>query len=287
MTTRKKRKPQSKMKIKSVASMMPRTRTLFKFVDEEWPTFKEVCNKRWKNVDKNLLTGAFSLSDVLGSGYFGIVLSTSNKKLVVKVTSDNDEGYFNQLILSDPFLRNNPGLPYVFDCFHIPEWGAYVILRENVYFGLDKLPESSPLARSIAVLDGYGEKAIRIESKVAKLLRSLQNLDSAVSKSNFVYAYREAQGLMRTEIIKALKKLPQVSENSKYFHSMEVIEHSLDKYGIALWDLHTLNLGRHRYDLSDLADDAPELDKESVLILDVGGNFGSPIMAQMIDEIEI
>lgn len=287
MTTRKKRKPQSKMKIKSVASMMPRTRTLFNFLDEEWSTFKEVCNKRWKSVESNLLEGGFTLSDVLGSGYFGLVLSTSNKKLVVKVTSDNDEGYFNQLILSDSFLRNNPGLPYVFDCFQIPEWGAYVILRENVYFGLDRLPESSPLARSISVLDEYGEKAIRIESKVAKLLRSLQNIDSVVSKSNFVYAYREAQGLMRTEIIKALKKLPQVSEKSKYFHAMEVIEHSLDKYGIALWDLHTLNLGRHRYDLSDLADDAPELDTETVLILDVGGNFGSPIMAQMIDEIDI
>ena len=57
------------MKIKSVASMMPRTRTLFNFLDEEWSTFKEVCNKRWKTVEPNLLSGGFTLSDVLGSGY--------------------------------------------------------------------------------------------------------------------------------------------------------------------------------------------------------------------------
>lgn len=282
-----KKKPKSRQSLKSVASMMPRSRTLFKFLDEEWDSFKEVCNRRWKGINGTLLKGGFSMSDVLGSGYFGIVISTTHKKLVVKVTSDQDEGYFNQLILNDDYLRYSPGLPFVFDCFHIPEWGAYVILRENVHFGIDTLPESSPLARSIGVLDVYGEKAIRIESRVAKMLNSLQGVQSNVSKSNFVYAYREAQGLMRTEIIKALKKLPNVSEGSKYFHAMDVIAHSLDKYGIALWDLHTMNLGRHRYDMSELTDEAPPLDKDCILILDVGGNFGSPIMAQMIEEIDI
>lgn len=274
-------------KTRSVGSMMPRSRTLYKFLFEDWDTFKKICNRRWSHISSELLKGGFSMKNVLGSGYFGIVLSTAKKKLVVKVTSDADEGYFNQLILNDNVLKTSAGLPYTFDCFHIPEWGAYVILRENVSFGISKLPESSPLARSIDVLDTYGEQAMRIESKVSRLLRSLQDVDQNVSKSNFVYAFREAQGLMRHEIIKALKKLPQTTESSKYHESMTVIRHSLDKYGIALWDLHNLNLGTHIYDMSEFADDAPPLDTESILILDVGGNFGSPIMTQMMEEIDI
>lgn len=272
---------------RSVGSMMPRSRTLYRFILDDWDTFKSICNRRWDKTYENLLEGSFSMRKVLGSGYFGVVMSTRSKKLVVKVTSDADEGYFNQLILNDPELRFNPGLPYIVDCFHIPEWGAYIILRENVQFGIEKLPQASPLARSIDILDLYGEQAMRIESRVAKMLRSSEFKDHKISKNDFVYAYREAQGLIRTEIIKTLKKLPHTSENSKYFWSMDVIRHSLDKYGIALWDLHSLNLGKHKYDLSDIIPDAPPLDTESILILDVGGNFGSPIMTQMIEEIEI
>jgi hypothetical protein len=163
----------------------------------------------------------------------------------------------------------------------------YVILRENVKFGLETLPESSPLARSIAVLDNYGEEAMRIESKVANALRALDYAGEGVTRSRFVYGFKEAQGLMRTQIIKALKKLPSTSQKSKYFYAMEVISHTLDKYGIALWDLHELNLGKHKYDLSDVIDYAPPLDENAVLILDVGGNFGSPIMSQMIDNIDL
>lgn len=271
-----------------LSAMMPRCRTLYKFLDEEWDTFSEVCNKRWKSISPDLVNGNFSMAKVLGSGYFGVVLRTNHKKLVVKVTSDQDEGYFNQLILNDDYLRYSPGLPFVLDCFHVPEWDAYVILRENVKFGIDTLPQSSPLARSVDTLDQFGEKAMRIESDVTKLLRALQgDRGSQLSKSDFVYAYREAQGLIRTEILKSLKKLPTTSPNSKYFHAMDVISHSLDKYGIALWDLHNLNLGRHQYDMSEFVEDALPLDKDSVLILDVGGNFGSPIMAQMIESIEI
>lgn len=270
-----------------ITSMLPRSRKLFKLVDDNWEDFKKVCNRRWAKVDSNILKGGFSKSTLLGSGYFGIVLKTSHKKLVVKVTSDSDEGYFNQLILNDPFLKGHKGLPYTFDCFHVPEWNAYVILRENVKYGLDKLPESSPLARSIAVLDSFGDRAMQIEYKVAKLLDSLYSIHDNRQRSNFVYAYREAQGMIRSEIIKALKKLPEAGKNSKYGPSMDIVAHSLDKYGIALWDLHTDNLGRHQFDMRDLAKDAPPLDKECVLILDVGGNFGSPIMSEDIASIEI
>ena len=45
------------------------------------------------------MSGRFSKSKILGSGYFGVVLSTSDTKLVIKVTSDLDEGYFNQIVL--------------------------------------------------------------------------------------------------------------------------------------------------------------------------------------------
>lgn len=282
-----KRKKSKGLMPKSKRSMMPRSRTLYGFVEDDWESFCKVCNRRWSEFGKNIFDGSFSMRKVLGSGYYGVVLSTSNKKLVVKVTSDADEGYFNMLVMEDDYLRYNPGLPFILDCFHIPEWGAYVILRENVKYGLEKLPNSSPLARSIDVLDRYGEEAMRIESKIAKMLRHLEFGDSGISKSNFEYGFREAKGMMRIEIIKALKKLPNTSTSSKYFYSMEVITHALDKYGIALWDLHELNLGKHQYDLSDIVEDAPPLDKDSVLILDVGGNFGSPIMSQMIDEIDI
>lgn len=274
-------------KTKSPKSMMPRSRTLFSFLTEEWDAFKTVCNRRWSSFQKDLLHESFTRKQLLGSGYFGIVISTQNKKLVVKVTSDRDEGYFNQLILNDEVLDGNIGLPLVLDCFHIPEWGAHVILRENVQFGVSKLPDSSPLSRAIPILDKYGEHSIRIENKIAKMLTSFRDLSEKVSKSEFTYAYKEAQGLIRTEIIKALKTLPYTAENSKYYHAMNVIRHSLDKYGIALWDLHNLNLGYHIYDMSEFSDKAPELDPSSILILDVGGNFGSPIMSQMIEDEDI
>jgi hypothetical protein len=267
--------------------MMPRSRTLYSFLTEEWEAFKTVCNRRWSHLEDDLLENTFSRRQLLGSGYFGIVISTQNKKLVVKITSDRDEGYFNQLILNDPYLQGNIGLPLVLDCFHIPEWGAHVILRENVLFGVNKLPESSPLSRAIPILDKYGEQSIRIENKIANMLSSLRDVTDKLSKSDFTHAYREAQGLMRTEIIKALKTLPYTSESSKYYYAMDVLRHSLDKYGIALWDLHNLNLGYHQYDMSEFSENAPELDTSSILILDVGGNFGSPIMSQMIEDEEV
>lgn len=271
-------------KTKSPRSMMPRSRTLYSFLKEEWSAFSDVCNRRWGRFESDLLQDHFSQKLILGSGYFGIVISTNNKKLVVKITSDKDEGYFNQLILSDPYLRGNVGLPFVLDCFHIPEWGAHVILRENVKFGISKLPDASPLSRAVPILDKFGENSLRIENKISNLINSFRGVSEKLSKSEFIFAFREAQGLIRTEIIRALKVLPYTSESSKYYASMDVIRHSLDKYGIALWDLHNLNLGYHMYDLSEFSDEAPPLDKESILILDVGGNFGSPIMSQMIEE---
>lgn len=276
-------------KYAKVSQMMPRSRAIVNFVKDDWSDFKDICNRRWAKFSKSLITGNFSRSKILGSGYFGVVLSTSDERLVVKISSDLDEGYFNQLVLTDPYLQYHPGLPLILDCFHVPEWNAHVILRENVRYGLDKLPESSPLVRSISTLDAFGESAMRIENKVATMLRSLQalNINQALSRSDFAYAFREAQGQTRAEIVKALKKLPKVSENSKYFYAMDVIRYSLDKYGIALWDLHELNLGRHKYDMTSIDSNAPELDKDIVLILDVGGNFGSPIMAQEIDEVDI
>ena len=272
-----------------VSQMMPRSRALVNFLKDDWSEFASVCNRRWSQFDKRLISGNFSRSKILGSGYFGVVLSTSNTKLVIKVTSDLDEGYFNQIVLDDDYLRYNPGLPLILDCFHIPEWNAHVILRENVRYGIDRLPESSPLTRSIDILDKFGEAAMRIEGKVTNMLKSLQalNVQQALSRSDFAYAFREAQGQTRSEIVKTLKKLPTVSERSKYYYAMDVIRYSLDKYGIALWDLHEMNLGRHKYDMSTLDELAPELDKDCILILDVGGNFGSPIMAQEIDEVDI
>ena len=268
-------------------SMMPRSRAMFGFLEDDWVNFKRVCNLRWNTYFPELLDGALSFKDVLGSGYYGVVLKTRSKKLVVKVTSDAEEGYFNMLVLEDDYLRYNPGLPFILDCFHIPEWNAYVILRENVKFGLEKLPSSSPLSRSIAALDEYGEKAMRIESKVTHALRGLDFKGDGITRSSFVYGFKEAKGLLRTQIIKTLKKLPSTAPSSKYFYAMEVISHSLDKYGIALWDLHELNLGKHQYDLSDIVEEAPPLNTDAVLILDVGGNFGSPIMSQMIDDINL
>jgi hypothetical protein len=281
MTTRKTRK---KSKIRS---MMPRSRAMYAFVSEEWDALRTVCSRRWSHIDADLLPDSFSDTELLGSGYFGIVLATNSKKLVVKITSDRDEGYFNNLILNDPFLRYNTGLPLVLDCFHIPEWGAHVILRENLRFGISKLPESSPLSRAIPILDKFGEQSIRIEARVSQMLRSLNLVGDRISRADFTLAYREAQGLVRSEIIKALKTMPSTSESSKYHAAMSVIRHSLDKYGIALWDLHNLNLGHHIYDMSEFDENSPELDTECVVILDVGGNFGSPIMSQLIDEEDV
>lgn len=269
----------------STVDMMPRSRAVMGLVQEDWSRFSRMCNRRWDTIFKDLLPSRLSKKDILGSGYFGVVIKTSNPKLVIKITTDNDEGYFNQIVLNDDTLRLNVGLPYVFDCFSVPEWDAFIILRENVRYGLTTLPKSAPLSRAIPVLDQFGSDTLSIESKVANIMNALYEIDGRFSKSDFEYAFREAQGQIRTLIVKTLKKLPTTSESSKYFHAMQVIEHSLDKYGIALWDLHEGNLGTHQYDMSDLAPDAPPLDKTSIIILDVGGNFGTPIMTDSIDEI--
>jgi hypothetical protein len=85
----------------SKRSMMPRSRAMFNFMEDDWDNFRKVCNRRWGSIYPNLMEGSLSFRNVLGSGYYGVVLKTSNKKLVVKVTSDADEGYFNMLVLED------------------------------------------------------------------------------------------------------------------------------------------------------------------------------------------
>jgi len=271
-----------------VSKMMPRSRALYSFLKDDWSEFKRVCNRRWSTFANTILQGSFTGSKVLGSGYFGLVLSTNEKKLVIKVTSDQEEGYFTKLILTDKELRFNKGLPLILDNFHIPEWGAFVILRENVKFGVDTLPKSSPLSRTLPILDSFGEKVIRIEQKVTHVLNSLQGLNQTkIQKDDFDYAYREARGLVRGQIIKSLKQLPSTKPTSKYYEAMSVIRHTLDKYGIALWDLHSLNLGRHQFDMQNFCADYPPLDKSCILILDVGGSFGSPIMIESIDSLDV
>ena len=290
MTRQTKRRRRTK-RVKSttkVSEMMPRSRALYNFLKDDWSEFKKVCNRRWSKFSRTLLQGSFSGSRILGSGYFGLVLSTEEKKLVVKITSDQEEGYFTKLILTDNELRFSKGLPLILDNFHIPEWGAFVILRENVKFGVDKLPKSSPLSRTLPILDEFGEKVVRIEQKVTQVLNSLQGLNrKKIQKEDFDYAYREARGLVRGQIIKSLKRIPSPNSSSKYHEAMFVIRHTLDKYGIALWDLHSLNLGRHQFDMQEFCEDYPPLDKSCILILDVGGSFGSPIMTEAIDALEV
>lgn len=269
------------------SEMMPRSRAMFNFAKKQWSAFSRACNKRWKSIDKDLLAGEFDDSLILGSGYFGIVVKTNNKKLVLKISSDKAEGYFNQIVLKDEYLRYSPGLPFILDCFYIPDWDAYVILRENVKFGVSDLPSSSPLARAIPALDNFAESSIVIETKVAKLLQNYQSLDQRISRDEFNFAFKEAQGSIRSEIIKTLKKIPVPSETSRYFNSIDVITHALDKYGIALWDLHNLNLGKHIYDMTEFDSSVLPLDTKTLLILDIGGNFGSPIMSQDIDNLNI
>lgn len=273
---------------KSVSKMLPRSRTLYNLLQRDWDGFSSVCVKRWSKIKKDLLAENFDKSLVLGSGYFGVVLSTNNKKLVVKVTSDHDEGYFNRLILSDEVLRYSPGLPYVIDCFFIPEWDAYVILRENINYGVPDLPESSPLMRAIPILDRYGERVLKIESDASKILQSKVEFHAnSMYRRDFESALRDVQGSIRVEIIKTLKGLPQTSESSRFYFVMEVLKHSLDKYGIALWDLHNLNLGKHKFDMREFDQNIFELDTKSILISDVGGNFGSPVLDSIIESVDV
>jgi len=270
--------------IRKVSDMMPRTRRLYSYLKEEWSLFKEVCNARWKDIDKPILKGRFTEKDVLGSGYFGIVLKTENKKLVVKVTSDPDEASFTELILSTPDLRFSPGLPYIFDLFQIPEWDAYVILRENMHYGVPVVHTSSPIARTVQELEEYGRILNDIDHKVASLVDANFHLHEMVSPSDTREILKEAQGLIRVEIIKTLSRLPSVSENSQYYSLIDVVRIALDRYGIALWDLHKLNLGKHKYDLSDLVPEIETPKKNTIALLDVGGNLGSPVLSQIIDE---
>jgi len=273
------------MSRKKSTDMMPRSRKLLGLMEDNWSKFRKTVNKRWSKFQEGkakLIPTKKTTGLVLGSGYFGIVMSTSDERLVFKITSDEDEGYLSELILKDPDLRCNKGLPYLFDVFRIPEWQAYVILRENVQYGLDILPDSSPLTRSIPILDQYGDRFLKIESDVVKMLNALDDIHEELTPQDFDFALKESLGAIRIEIIKTLKRLPKTSTKSKYYYAMSVIRYILDRYGIALWDLHELNLGRHKYDMQELDENAPPLDKKAVLILDVGGNFGSPILEKLI-----
>lgn len=272
---------------KNYSRMQPRSRTVHNKLSRDWASFKDVCNKRWSKWRKNILPDEFLEKNVLGSGYFGVVISTNYEKLVVKVTSDHDEGYFNRLILSDDVLRYSPGLPYVLDCFYVREWDTFVILRENIIYGVSDLPESSPLMRAIPILDSYGDKVLKIENSASKILQAKSDFaKNNVRRSDFEDVLREVQGEIRMEIIRSLKLLPSASETSKYYFVMEVLRHSLDKYGIALWDLHSLNLGKHKYDMTEFDPNIFELDTKCLLISDVGGNFGSPILDNIIEAVE-
>jgi len=269
------------------SKMMPRARTLYKYLSEDWEAFCEVCNLRWEDIEPNLMTGRLTKTDVLGSGYFGIVLKTAHKKLVVKVTSDKDEGFFSELILSNPKLRESPGLPYLFDVFQIEEWDAFVILREDMHYGVGEIPESSPILRSLPILDSYGESLSRIDGKVLKLLDGLQAVDPEMSKRDVNLALSEARGLIQVEILKTLTKLPQPKKSSNYYSIMEVIREALNTYGIALWDLHRLNLGKHKHDMSDLVKGLPPRKKGTIALLDVGGNIGTPAIESLIDSVNL
>lgn len=273
---------------KNYSKMMPRSRTIYNKLSRDWATFKDVCTNRWAKIRPSLMFDSFEKKHVLGSGYFGVVLETTNKKLVVKVTSDRDEGYFNRLILSDDALRYNPGLPYILDCFYIREWDAFVILRENIIYGVSDLPESSPLMRAIPILDTYGDRVLKVESDAAKLVQTHANMHkNTIGRGMFEGVLREMQGEVRMEIIRTLKLLPNTSETSRYFYVMDVIRQSLEKYGIALWDLHSLNLGKHKHDMTEFDDNVFALDSKCLLISDVGGNFGSPILDDIIESMEI
>lgn len=279
------------LSIRKYSKMMPRTRALYRYMKEEWPTFCEVCNNRWDGIVPDLMKGRLTEADVLGSGYFGIVLKTSDKRLVVKVTSDNEEGYFSQLVMDNEELRRSQGLPYYFDVFAIPEWDAFVILREDMTYGVYENGSSAspkPILRMIDSLDEYTDRVLKVDKQIAGLLRSLQEIDGyRISDGDTRLALREASGLIRVEVIKTLSKFPKISENSKYYCLSEVVRTALETYGIALSDLHPMNLGKHKHDISELVPDLPKRSKSMIALLDVGGNFGAPILDKLIAQEDV
>ncbi len=276
------------LSIRKYSKMMPRTRALYRYLREEWATFCEVCNARWDHIEPDLMKGRLTESDILGSGYFGIVLKTSDKRLVVKVTSDDEEGYFSQLVIDNDVLRRSPGLPYYFDVFAIPEWNAFVILREDMTYGVFSSGKGVPsiVTKMIGTLDEYTQQVSEIDQKITDLLGSLQNLNHRITKADTRMALREASGLLRIEIIKTLKKLPNIGERSKYHYLGCVVRAALQLYGIALSDLHPMNLGKHKHDLSELVPDL-ERPKGVVALLDVGGNFNAPLLDALIAQEDV
>jgi len=269
-------------------TLQPRPRALLTRLQPIWSDLVVALNSRWaKFSDQNLVKPNLTKANLLGSGYFGLVFSTSNKKLVFKITTDPDEGAFSQLILSDPFMRYNQGLPFIFDVFKLTELDSYIILRENVSFGNVDMPSSSPFIRTIDALDTYGFEYKKIESQTVKLLNAMYASGGRLLPQEYELALREAQGLIRMEILKCLKRLPNTSPNSKYAPSIQLIKYALSTYGVALWDLHAMNLGKHIYDMREFDSKIPPLDKDIILILDIGGNWGSPILDFSIDTLDI
>lgn len=268
-------------------SMQPRPRALLKRLADVWPEFSKACNGRWAGIDENLLRTKLTKKQILGSGYFGIVFSTNNKKLVLKITTDEAEGAFSQLILEDPELRYSKGLPYILDVIKVPDLDAYVILRENVYYGNVEMPKSSPFSRAVGVLDEYGEAYRRIDLNASKTINSLHAFGGKLTHAEFEHTIRSAQGLIRIEIIKSVKKLPTPSSRSKYRPALDMIKHSLEVYGVALWDLHPMNLGTHKYSMHEFDENIGELDKDAILVLDVGGNWGSPILDFSMETLDL
>lgn len=269
-------------------SIQARPRTLLNRIGGAWSDLALALNTRWARFSNtNLVKPALTKSMLLGSGYFGVVFATTNKKLVFKITTDPDEGAFSQLIIEDPTMRYNQGLPFILDVFKLPDIDAYVILRENVSFGNVDLPASSPFVRAVSALDSYGEEYRRIEARTVKLLNAMYNSGGRLLHQEYELALREAQGLVRMEILKCLKRLPTTNPQSKYAPALELIRHALFTYGVALWDLHAMNLGKHIYDMREFDSKLQPLDKDVVLILDIGGNWGSPMLDFSIDAIEL
>lgn len=272
----------------SKRTLQPRPRALLQRISTIWGDLCLALNSRWARFsDQNLVKPNLTKASILGSGYFGIVFSTTNKKLVFKVTTDPDEGAFSQLILGDPLMRYNQGLPFVLDVIKLSELEAYVILRENVSFGNVDLPASSPFIRTVDALDIYGAEYRRIENKTVKLLNAMYNSGGRLLQQEYELALREAQGLIRMEILKCLKRIPTPPEHSKYNPAIQLIRYALSTYGVALWDLHGMNLGKHLYDMREFDPKVLPLDKDVILILDIGGNWGSPILDFTIETLDI
>lgn len=235
-----------------------------------------------KDEIKIMLPERFSESLVLGEGMWGIVLKLKNEKIIAKVSSDLLELSLIDVILktrdsdSDFDLSADPGIPYIAGLRLFNDLNG-IVVREDLDMTHITLSASSVITRSVECLIKHYVTPLSTDEMVLSDIIH-ENQDTSLRDVAFAHSILKGNALKYSR--KTIANMPAINKNSKSFHVVCFIKKILQRYSIALIDLHSQNLARLKHDLSDIFGiKRNESDFKKYVISDLGLAYDTPIMA--------